>query len=209
MGRLLEALRAESEKRLETERRCESANVANVPPVEHPRFADSQDSQGSVALQSGRLLAALRRGWLPDEWMGLDHGSLTDFAELDDAALDAYVRCLRDSDLHERGKQSPDETKPALCRHCGPIWLAPEVAAVAPKLDGWPIVLGCPWCHVKNRRAIPRPAMTCGNCRHFERDAINPEAGMGRCTIGVETKSLPFPSAKRECHQFQPRGTEP
>ena len=103
MGRLLEALRAESEKRLETELRCDSANVANVPPVEEPRFADSQNSQGSDVLQSGRLLAALRREWLPDGWMGLDHGNLADFAALDDMALGAYVRCLRDSDLHERG----------------------------------------------------------------------------------------------------------
>jgi len=201
MGRLLEALRAESEKRVEPELRCESANVANVSPVEHLRFADSQDSQGADALQCGRLLAALRREWLPDEWMGLDHGSLADLAALNDAALDAYVRCLRDSDLHERGKKSQDEITPALCRHCGPIWLAPEVAAVAPKLGGLPRVLGCPWCHVKNRRLIPRPLVKCGNCEHFDRDTINPEAGMGTCKIGQDSH---YPMAAHECLCFRP-----
>lgn len=206
MGRLLEALRAESEKRTESVLRCESANPANVSPVEPERFADSQHSQGSDVSQSSRLLAALRREWLPDEWMGLDHGSLDDLAALDDAGLDAYVRCLRDSDLRARGKQPPDETTPGLCRSCGPIWLAPEIAAVAPKVDGLPRVLGCPWCHVKNR-GIPRPLVTCGGCRHFTPDTINPAEGVGTCNANREPRQsepLCYPMAKRDCAEWWP-----
>jgi hypothetical protein len=54
----------------------------------------------------------------------------------------------------------PDETAAAICQHCGPIWLHPAVGSVAPVVDGWPRVLGCPWCHVKNRDALPRPLLT-------------------------------------------------
>jgi hypothetical protein len=32
----------------------------------------------------------------------------------------------------------------------------------------------------------PRSSLTaCEGCRHFQRDHINPEAGMGRCLIGL------------------------
>jgi hypothetical protein len=123
--------------------------------------------------------------------------------------LRAYIRALRASDLRERGKVPGDETAAALCRHCGPIWLHPAVVSVAPIVDGWARVLGCPWCHVRNRRAIPRPLVTCGECQHFERDAINPEGGMGRCMAGREPlprESLPFPHAARQCAQFKPEG---
>jgi hypothetical protein len=71
--------------------------------------------------------------------------------------LRAYVRALHDTDLRERGQRPDDETARALCEHCGPVWIAPEVAAVAPMVDGWPRVIGCPWCHVRNRQTIPRP----------------------------------------------------
>ena len=53
-------------------------------------------------------------------------------------------------------------------------------------LGAMPRVLGCPWCHVRNRRAILRPSVTCGECRHFIRDAVNPPAGWGRCSAGVD-----------------------
>jgi hypothetical protein len=122
-----------------------------------------------------------------------------DLAECDglpDAVLLAYVRALADADLRERGKRPADETAAALCRSCGPVWLAPEVASVAPMTAGWPRVLGCPWCHVANRRAIPRPPVACGNCRHFARDAINPGAGMGICGAG---KGMHYPMARHTC----------
>lgn len=203
MGRLLEALRAESGTRpaatpatLATPR-VESSRVARVaaPPV----------------FQTERLLAALRAQGLPDEWLGLDHGDASGLAALTDKQLSAYVAMLTDADLRELGKRPSDETAAALCRSCGPVWLHPVVAAAAPVAAGCPRVLGCPWCHVKNCRAIPRPPVTCGDCLHFIRDAINPDGGMGRCgteSEPLQSEPLPFPHAARQCDQFKPKGTE-
>lgn len=129
-------------------------------------------------------------------------------ADLSDDTLRAYVRALRDSDLRERGQRPEDETGRALCAKCGPLWLHPAVAAVAPTVEGWARVLGCPWCHVTNRRAIPRPLVTCGTCQHFERDIVNPSGGgMGLCTIARErlaSEPLPYPFAKRLCAEWRP-----
>ena len=203
MGRLLEALRAESEPRPV----ANPAKVANLQPEVRQRFADSQDSQRSPIVETERLLAALRVHGLPDEWLGLDHGGASQWAALTDKQLSAYVAMLADASLRERGKRPADETAAALCRSCGPVWLHPAVAAVAPMLDGWPRVLGCPWCHVRNRRAIPCPLVRCGDCEHFARDTVNPDGGMGRCAadhIPLQSESLPYPRAQRQCKQFRP-----
>jgi len=59
----------------------------------------------------------------------------------------------------EAGHAPAAFTAPCLCAGCGPVFLWPEIALIAPRApNGWPFVLGCPWCH--NRRAgrpIPRP----------------------------------------------------
>ncbi len=107
--------------------------------------------------------------------------------------------------LRERGKRPADETAAALCRSCGPVWLHPAVAAVAPTIDDWPRVLGCPWCHVANGRAMPRPLVHCGECVHFIRDQVNPSAGMGHCAAGVDP-DRPTPMKPRECATFKPGG---
>ena len=138
----------------------------------------------------------------------LPNGDVAECSGLPDETLVAYLRALRDDDLREKGKRIADETAPALCVRCGPIWTAPEVASAAPVVDGWPRVLGCPWCHVANRRAIPRPSVTCGACRHFIRDAVNPRAGWGRCSAGVDP-DRPTPMATRSCATFRPQGTAP
>lgn len=78
-------------------------------------------------------------------------------AALSDDTLRAYVCALKDSGLRERGIRPDDETAPAHCRRCGLVWLHPAIAAIAPVVNGWPRVLGCPWCHVTNRQTIPRP----------------------------------------------------
>lgn len=73
-------------------------------------------------------------------------------------ALRAYVRVLRDGELRAQGQVPPDETATAQCVRCGPVFIAPEVAAVLPRIGGTPTAAGCPWCH--NRKAgrpIPRP----------------------------------------------------
>ena len=149
--------------------------------------------------------AALRAQGLPDEWLGRDHGDASGLAALTDKQLSAYVAMLADADLRERGKRPTDETAAALCRSCGPVWLAHEVASAAPVAGGWPRVLGCPWCHVRNCQAIPRPLVACGDCRHFIRDAINPAGGMGRCNSGADP-DRPTPMGARECARFRPSG---
>src|SRR5690606_37310362 len=75
----------------------------------------------------------------------------------DDIPDPALASAAADIALRESGKRPPDETAPARCRSCGPVWIAPEIARIAPVVAGWPRVLGCPWCHVTNRNAIPRP----------------------------------------------------
>jgi len=109
-----------------------------------------------------------------------------------------------EDETRERGKRLANETVPAMCQSCGPIWLSPEIAAAAPVVAGWPRVIGCPWCHVKNRRALPRPVVACIDCERFERDRVNPAGGMGRCPIDLAKRPLPFPHARRECRGFAP-----
>lgn len=128
-----------------------------------------------------------------------------DCAELPDETLRAYLRGLRDVALRARGRRPADETAAASCHSCGPIWLNPSTVDVPPMTSGWPRLLGCPWCHVRNRRAIPRPSVTCGACWHFIRDAVNPRAGWGRCSAGVDP-DRPTPMAARECARFRPSG---
>jgi hypothetical protein len=84
---------------------------------------------------------------------------VTACADLSSNALRAYVRVLRDAERRSHGKTPPDETAEAQCVRCGPIFIAPEVAAVLPIIGGVPTAAGCPWCF--NRKAglpIPRPA---------------------------------------------------
>jgi hypothetical protein len=84
---------------------------------------------------------------------------LIDIAEWGDDALRAYLRVLRDDALHARGWPADGETAAIRCVRCGPVFAAPEVARVLPRVDGVPTAIGCPWCH--NRKEglpIPRPA---------------------------------------------------
>jgi hypothetical protein len=103
-----------------------------------------------IASSEGIDLSLIRN--LPGDDVGACHG-------LTDETLTAYVRALRDSDLRRRGLVPADEIVIAVCRHCGPIWTHPQVAAVAPTVDGIPYVLGCPWCHVRDRSTIPHPSL--------------------------------------------------
>jgi len=184
------------------------ATPATPRPNEALKVAESQESHGSACRKSGfwteRLLSALRAEGLPDAWLGKDHGDIELLEALSDRALTAYVLAMRDSQLHERGERLPDETAPALCRSCGPVWLAQPIARVVPVVDGWPRILGGACCHIRNRKAIPRPLVTCGGCLHFTRDHVNPAGGMGRCQLGVAGRTLPFPHAERECADWRP-----
>ena len=171
MGRLLDALLAESE------RRCDAATLATTGKslsYREEKVADVAESQRSpvevhqspqMALETSLdldaaphpLLVALRTEGLPNEWLSSDPDTLADTSELSTDALRTYVRARADSLLRESGRCIADETTPARCQFCGPVWIPSEIAVMAPKIAGWPRVLGCPWCHVRNRDAIPRP----------------------------------------------------
>ena len=198
MGRLLEALRADSEN-------AATAKPAN-PANPCPKISKLAALAGPPISQSERLLRIIRNYGLPDSLLSAHDGTDEDLASLNGGQLSAYVLMLSESADREDGRCPRDETAPALCRHCGPIWIAPEVAAMAPIVDGWARVLGCPWCHVKNRKPLPRPAVTCSACNHFQRDKINPRDGIGSCSMGCDHERPLFPNASRKCQSFQPTG---
>jgi hypothetical protein len=122
--------------------------------------------------------------------------------------LRAYLHAVQETAERTAGRVPHGETARALCRGCGPVWVHPAVADAAPVIDGWPRLLGCPWCGVRHaRKFVPRPSVQCGECRHFERDAINPAAGVGSCRIGHELQHgepMHYPHATRQCPRFTP-----
>jgi hypothetical protein len=109
----------------------------------------------------------------------LPDSEVEDCRDLPANALGSYVRALRDSDMRLRGEVPPDETAVAMCRLCGPVWVHPNVATSAPMVDGWPQVLGCPWCHVRRVGGhIPRPPVP-ANVKH-ESAQLEDDHGQGR-----------------------------
>jgi hypothetical protein len=201
MGRLLAALALESETAFP------AIHAIHAIPAIRSNSKIAGIAGATVAAvstdQAGRLLAAIRAEFASDDLMGVADATPDELAALSDAALRAYVRMLHDACLRERGNVPVDETTVALCRWCGPVWIAPEVAAVAPVVDGLPRVLGCPWCHVKNLRPMARPKVTCGDCRYFARDTINPSEGMGSCKAGCDP-ARPYPMVKHTCEEWRP-----
>lgn len=153
---------------------------AQQTPVADPSFVAQETPADSVACVAFSRGATAQQGDVRGRLIGLADADLFDvalldgqddddlalLAGLDDKVLRAFLRCLHGANLRELGRCPPDETGRALCRSCGPVWIAPEVAKLAPVIAGWPRVLGCPWCHVQNRQAIPRPRVTCGECQN-------------------------------------------
>lgn len=138
----------------------------------------------SVADQTARLLAAIRAASLPDALLSASAPKSGELAVLSDDALRAYVSTLADDAQRRAGRVPKDDTATLLCRSCGPVFVHPAIAAAMPTVAGIPRALGCPWCfvpNIQNNMAIPRPQVTCGTCRHFGRDKVNPSAGMGSC----------------------------
>lgn len=80
-------------------------------------------------------------------------------AVLPDTTLRVFLQARQDTADRDAGRLPASYTAPALCRHCGPVWLPPAHVAKAPTVGGWPRVLGCPWCHVHlpEGMALPRP----------------------------------------------------
>jgi len=189
------------------------ATAATNSAEQTPLVAESQESQ-PYEDRTTKVLAIRHRLLLNGRNLGIDESvlaaiSIREIESLDghdSGLIESYLYALRDSALRARGKVPGDETAPAICRKCGPVWLAPEVAEVAPSVGGWPRVLGCPWCHVKDRGLIPRPVAACADCEHFAPDSIHPSGGVGDC--GRSTVSSPhYPHAKHQCGGFMPKGS--
>ena len=136
---------------------------------------------------------------------GLSAEQLSFCESLDDAGAGSYLCVVRDDQLRQQGRVPPDETAVAVCVHCGPVWVWPHVVAVSPHIGGFARVAGCAWCTNRARGLpIPRPPVSCGACEHFERDSVNPPAGIGRCRIGMDKGPAPYPFAERTCASWRP-----
>jgi len=111
---------------------------AGVPPArvekQHGQTAPNADT-GRSPIKGDRLQALAGQDW----------PALLANPEL----MAAFASAVEADDMRVRGEAPPEYTTPAVCRHCGPVWLWPGAPAE---------VLGCPWCvHVAKGRKIPRP----------------------------------------------------
>ena len=75
------------------------------------------------------------------------------------AALRVWLQTLAEDDAMRRGIRPRGYDAPAFCRRCGPVWLPHEQVALLDVVNGWPQVIGCPWCfvHLPEGQDIPRP----------------------------------------------------
>lgn len=177
------------------------ANPANLAPPAGPIFADSQESQGGDAEkakeQRARLLALAADEGLP---AGLVHGladaDVSACAGLPDAVLRAYLRALEAGRRMDAGEVPLGWGEPVArtCEGCGPVLLWPGCP---------PNVEACPWCFRRRAgKAIPRPLVTCGDCRHYLPDTVNSPAGMGGCGLGHLSR---WPMQRHRCGDWRLR----
>jgi len=173
--------------------------ILGTPPAQ--RIAESQESQGGDAEkakeQRARLLALAADEGLP---AGLVHG-LADAdavacAGLPDDTLRAYLLALEAGQQMDAGMVPPGWGEPVACtcEGCGPVLLWPGCP---------PKVKACPWCSRRGGgKAIPRPLVTCGDCRHYLPDTVNPPAGMGGCGLGHPSR---WPMQRHRCGDWRLR----
>lgn len=199
-----------------------AANAANAANQGLQKAADSQDSQDSqrAEVNSHFLSSALSELPAPvsdalkpirAHLLALAAAEGIDAAHvhrlhdpdvfacvgLDAPQLASYLAMLADTADRNAGRAPAGDTSAVHCEQCGPVWTHPDIAAVLPVVDGWPRALGCPWCFVRKACGyIPRPPVTCKDCRHFTSDAINPSGGMGRCNVGG---GMYYPTTEHAC----------
>ena len=211
-------MNALAELRKRTRMAANPANPANQGPKRVADSRDSHDSQGvdtksGISAPLGDALKAERTRLLTlaaAEWIDVAHvhrmtdADLSDWiaAGLDDGQRRAFLRLLDDTASRHAGRVPLDDTALMYCRHCGPVWIHPDVAAVLPVVDGWPRALGCPWCVVRKAGGyIPRPSIACGDCQHFNPDTLNREAGIGTCANG---HGMHWAGERHTCASFHP-----
>jgi len=187
------------------------APIGTVTPALRERLAENKPALLRLLQSNSEMrlqLLAIANALLIDPAIvtRLDDVDVAECAGLEPDVLTAYVRALYDGHLLELGRSPPGDTAPAICHHCGPVFLHPLVAALAPVVAGWPRVLGSACCHIRARKTLPRPLVNCGACSRFKPDPINPAAGIGTCLQNVDQEKPLFPNADRRCQVFQPIG---
>ena len=127
---------------------------------------------------------------------------LADCRALPDETLHAYLVALTDTNERMKGKAPWAWTAPAMCAHCGVVWLHPEVVIGLPVINGFHLAVGCPWCSEHaDGRLFARPHVTCATCRRFASNENNPVAGLGHCDA---LNNGQWPLASHACGHFQP-----
>lgn len=171
------------------------ATSATRPPESGAESQESQESQGAAPENHARLLhLADAEGVDAAHVHRLHADDLAACEGLDDATLRGYLRALETAARMDAGLVPDGYSHAVQCDGCGPVWLW----AGAPLL-----VKACPWCfRRKAGKRIPRPQVTCGGCRHYLPDALNPEAGMGGCALGPGRAY--WPMGRHVCADMRP-----
>lgn len=154
----------------------------------------------ALKTERARLLTLASAEWIDAAHVHrLQDADLACCLGLDDCQRATFLRMLADSAERHAGRASEADTAAMYCRHCGPVWIHPDIAAVLPVVGRWPRALGCPWCFVRKAGGvIPRPPVTCTQCQHFTPGKLNPMAGMGTCCDG----SARYPMTSHHCTEF-------
>ena len=175
--------------------------IPAIRPLPTPaRIAESQESQGVVPEKTApdtiraRLLELADFECLEHALVHrLEDADLAACTGLGDEVLTAYLRALDAAAKMDAGDPPSGWTAARYCRLCGPVLLWPDCP---------PIVLACPWCfRRKAGRYVPRPQVTCGDCRHYLPDPLNPTAGGGDCAQGHGGH---WPMQRHRCDRFTP-----
>jgi len=205
------------------------ANPANPANQERSWATDSQDSQDSQGVKAEkrvfppagaaeflvslkgereRLLAAAAAQHVDVDHVHRLHDlDVAACAVMDERQRATFLTMLAESAERYAGRVPLNDTAAIHCASCGPVWVHPSIARVLPVVGGWPRALGCPWCFVRKAGGtIPRPPVTCGDCRHVIHDTINPGAGAGACGAGNGTH---YPMARHACADHQPGESTP
>jgi hypothetical protein len=132
------------------------ANVANPANLRGCRAAYSQDSQDSQGVESekrisagaavvnshsldalkqerARLLALAAAEWIDAAHVyRLHDADLAECLGLDDSQRATFLHMLTDISDRHAGRVPLDDTAAIHCRHCGPVWAHPDIAAALP-----------------------------------------------------------------------------
>lgn len=183
------------------------ATVATHPPATPPTVATvatvaraKVENRGTdpTALR-GRLVDLCRQEGLPDRLAAtLPDADLAGCDLLSEAGLRRWLHVLDENARMREGIAPPGWTQASYCRRCGPVRLWQG----AP-----PVVLGCPWCHIRRAGGIvPRPAVACASCTHQRLRPGTSEAGMHGCAKG---HGMHYARAQHVCADWRPLGSPP